>query len=407
VGDKNMKFKFEAKTKTGEVRSGVVSAANRDLAVAILQKNELFPIHIEEEKEDFLRKVFAKYYDRVTSKDLVVFFRQLAILIEARVPIVVALTAIGEQTSGSFLKIILEEAIKDIEDGVTLSDALAKHKEVFSSLVINIIKAGEASGNLKKSVEYVADNIEKNYNLTNKVKSAMMNPAIVLVVFVVIAFLVITLIIPKLTIMIKDLGADVPWYTKILIGMGDFMVSYWWAVILIFFGAIFGIAYYLGTSDGKREWDQIKLKLPVIGVMFRYVYITRFSENLAVLLAGGIPIIKALTIVSAVVGNSVYEELLMRTAENVKRGENMSDVLRRSSIIPPMVSHMIKIGEDSGQVDSVLGHITKFYGQEVDLMAKNMSTLIEPVLMIVIGLGVGFMAVGVLMPIYNIAGQIK
>jgi type IV pilus assembly protein PilC len=402
-----MKFKFEAKTKTGEIRAGAVSAANRDLAAAILQKNELFPIHIEEEKEDLLRKVFAKYYDRVTSKDLVVFFRQLAILIEARVPIVVALTAIGEQTSGSFLKIILEEAIRDIEDGVTLSDALAKHKEVFSSLVINIIKAGEASGNLKKSVEYVADNIEKNYNLTSKVKSAMMYPAIVLVVFVIIAFLVVTLIIPKLTVMIKDLGADVPWYTRILIGAGDFMTQYWWAVIALIFGAIGGMLYYLNTPDGKKEWDQIKLKLPVIGVMFRYVYITRFSENLAVLLAGGIPIIKALTIVSAVVGNSVYEELLMRTAENVKRGENMSDVLRRSPIIPPMVSHMIKIGEDSGQIDSVLGHITKFYGQEVDLMAKNMSTLIEPVLMIVIGLGVGFMAVGVLMPIYNIAGQIK
>ncbi|MCX6761798.1 MAG: type II secretion system F family protein [Candidatus Moranbacteria bacterium] len=402
-----MKFKFEAKTKTGEKQTGLVNAANRDLAAAILQKNELFPIHIEEDVDNLAKKVFAKYYDRVTDKELVIFFRQLAILIEARVPIVVALTAIEEQTSGSFLKIIINEAIKDIEDGVTLSDALAKHKEVFSNLAINIVKAGEASGNLKKSVEYVADNIEKNYELTSKVKSAMTYPLIVLVVFFIIAFLVITLIIPKLTVMIKDLGADVPWYTRLLINTGDFMAVYWWAVLLMIAGIIGGIIYYLNTIDGRKEWDQIKLKLPVVGVMFRYVYITRFSENLAVLLAGGIPIIKSITIVSAVIGNTVYEELFLRTAENVKRGENMSDVLKRSSLIPPMVSHMIKIGEDSGQIDSVLGHITKFYGQEVELMAKNMSTLIEPILMIIIGTGVGLMAVGVLMPIYNIAGQIK
>lgn len=402
-----MKFKFKAKTKTGEVKKGLVSAANQDLAVATLQKNELFPIHIEEDRANLVRKVFAKYYDRVTDKELVVFFRQLAILIEARVPIVVALTAIGEQNSGSFLRIILSDVIRDIEDGVTLSDSLAKHKEVFSTLAINIIKAGEASGNLKKSIEYVAGNIERNYNLTSKVKSAMVYPAIVAIVFFVIAFLVITLIIPKLTIMIKDLNAAVPWYTTLLIISGDFMAKYWWAVLVIIFGAIGGAAYYLSTTDGKREWDQIKLKLPIFGIMFRYIYITRFSENLAVLLAGGIPIIKSITIVSAVVGNSVYEELLLRTAENVKRGENMSDLLRKSSLIPPMVSHMIKIGEDSGQVDSVLSHITKFYDQEVELMAKNMSTLVEPVLMIFIGIGVAFMAVGVLMPIYNIAGQIQ
>jgi type IV pilus assembly protein PilC len=402
-----MKFKFKAKTKTGEVSTGYISAASRDLAAAILQKNELFPISLEEEVGNSVKKVVAQYFDKVTSKELVIFFRQLAILIEARVPIVVALTAIGEQTTSSFLKIILAEAMKDIEDGVPLSDAFAKHKEVFSDLVINIIKAGEASGNLKKSVEYVADNIEKNYNLTNKVKSAMLYPAIIMIVFFIIGFLVITLIIPKLTVMIKELDAAVPWYTNVLIKTGDFMVNYWWAVLVLIFGFIAGIAYYLNTPEGKKEWDQIKLKLPIMGTLFRYVYITRFSENLAVLLAGGIPIIKALTIVSAVIGNSAYEELLLRTAENVKRGETMSDILRRSPLFPPMVSHMIKIGEDSGQVDAVLGHITKFYSQEVELMAKNMSTLIEPVLMIMIGLGVGFMAVGVLMPIYNIAGQIK
>jgi len=402
-----MKFNFKAKTKTGEIREGALSAANKDMAAAILQKNELFPISIQEANNVSVRRIFLRYFDKVTSKELVIFFRQLAILIEARVPIVTTLTAISEQTANLYFKNILDDAIKNIEDGMTLSDALAKNRDIFSELSINVIKAGEASGNLKKSVEYVADNIEKNYTLTSKIKSAMMYPCIVLAVFVIIAFLVITLIIPKLTVMIKEMNADVPWYTIVLIRMGDFMVVYWWAVLLVIFGAIGGFWYYLKTPEGKRAWDEVKLNLPVVGKMFRYVYITRFAENLAVLLAGGIPIIKALKIVSSVVDNSQYEALILKTAESVKIGGNMSDVLKKSPIIPGMVSHMIKIGEDSGQIDAVLGHIDKFYSQEVDIMTKNMSTLIEPLMMILLGLGVGFMAVGVLMPIYNIAGQIK
>ena len=402
-----MKFNFKAKTKTGEIKESSMNAVSKDMVAAILQKNDLFPIHITEANESSVKKVFLKYFDRVNEKELVIFFRQLAILIEARVPIVTALVAVGEQTSNLYFKRILIDAIRDIEDGMTLSDALAKDKDVFSELSISVIRSGESSGNLRKSVEYVADNIEKNYTLTSKIKSALIYPCIVVVVFIVVAFLVVTLIIPRLSVMIRELKATVPWYTTVLMSMGDFMTKYWWATFLLIFGAIGGVWYYLSTPEGKREWDKAKLDFPIIGVMFRYVYITRFAENLAVLLVGGIPIIKALKIVSGVVGNSQYEELLLKTAESVKMGGNMSDSLKKSELMPPMVSHMIKIGEESGQIDAVLGHIDKFYSQEVDLMAKNMTTLIEPLTMIMLGVGVGFLAVGVLMPIYNIAGQIQ
>jgi type IV pilus assembly protein PilC len=268
-----------------------------------------------------------------------------------------------------------------------------RYQDVFSPLTINIIRAGETSGNLVKSVAYIADSIEKNYNLTSKVKSAMAYPAIVMAVFFVISFLVMTLIVPKLVIMIKELEADVPWYTRVLIFSGDFMAAYWWAVALIIIGFFGGIAYYLNTSDGKREWDYIKMKIPVIGVVFQYVYVSRFAENLSVLLSGGIPIIKSLTIVSSVIGNTIYEDILLKTAEEVKVGGSMSDELRKYEAIPSMVSHMIKIGEETGQIDSVLGHINHFYSQEIDIMTKNISTLIEPVLMIFIGTGVGLLAV--------------
>lgn len=403
-----MKFLFKAKTKNGELKEGVIDAASSDAAVAILQKNDLYPMSIvKEEADSSVIKTMLKYYDRVTEKELVVFFRQLAILIEARVPIVASLTAISEQTTNKYFVKVLKETIADIENGLPLSDSLNKHRDVFSTLSINIIKAGETSGNLKKSIDYVADNIERNYNLANRVRSAMMYPSIILVVFFIIGFLTISFILPKLTVIIKDMNADVPWYTQIVMTVGDFMSTYWWAVAIVILGFVGGILYYIRTDNGKREWDQIKIKLPIVGVMFRYVYITRFAQNLSVLLAGGIPIIRAITITSSVINNIVYEAIFLRAAEEVKVGGNMSNVLSKSYLIPPVVSHMVKIGEESGQIDAVLNHIAKFYEQETDIMTKNLSTLIEPVLMVIIGIAVGFMAFAILMPIYNIAGQIK
>jgi type IV pilus assembly protein PilC len=403
-----MKFNFKAKTSKGTYETGVINASSREVAVETLQRNNLLPLRVEEEKKKSqLVNFFLKFYDRVSEKELVVFFRQLSILIEARVPIIVSLTAIKEQTSNLYLARVIQEIMENIEDGMPLSSAMEKHKNIFSNLSINILKAGEASGNLKKSIDYVAENIERNYALYNRVKSALIYPAIVVIVFFIIGFLAVTFIVPKLTSIIKELNAIVPWYTQIVIVVGDFMAAYWWAVAFAILGMIGGVFYYLRSEEGKGEWDRMKIRLPIVGVIFQYVYITRFSENLGVLLAGGIPIIKALTIVSSVINNVVYEEIFLKASEEVKRGGNMSTVLRREALIPPMVSHMIKIGEESGQIDSVLKHISRFYDQETELMTKNLSTLIEPVLMIMIGIAVGFMSFAILMPIYNIAGQIQ
>lgn len=403
-----MRFLFKAKNKNGELREGTIEATSKEAAAGTLQKMDLFPLSIKEEKEiGVLGKLMLYYYDRVSDKELVMFFRQLAILIEARVPIVSALSAIGEQTSNRYLHKVLRDITGDIENGSPLSNALEKHNNVFSNLIINIVRAGETSGNLRKSIEYVAGNIERNYVLTSRIKGALIYPAIVLAVFFVIGFLTITIIIPKLTQVIKDMQAEVPWYTGVVISMGDFMHNYWWAVIIIILGLIGGILYYIKTEEGRKEWDQIKIKIPVIGPLFRYVYISRFTENLSVLLSGGIPIIRALTIVSSVIGNTVFEALILRSAQEVRVGGSMSTVLSKSDVFPPVVSQMIKIGEESGQVDSVLNHIAKFYDQETETMAKNLSTLIEPILMVVIGIAVGFMAFAILMPIYNMASQIK
>ncbi len=402
-----MKFIFKARSKSGELKEGTIEAVSSDAAVEVLQKNDLFTISIKAEKDrQAIEKTFLKYWDRVSSKELMIFFRQLSILIEAKVPIVASLLAVKDQTINVYFQKIIEEMVNDVQDGLPLSDALQKHRNVFSTLAVNIVRAGEVSGNLKKSVEYVANNIEKTYSLNSKVKSAMMYPIVVLIVFFVIAFIVISFIVPKLTVMITSISATVPWYTQVVITTSDFMSRYWWAVAVLIFGFIGGAAYYLKTEDGKREWDQIKLRLPIFGPVFQYVYLARFADNLAVLLAGGIPIIKALNVVSSVINNTVYEAVILRAADEVKIGGNMSDAFRKSPDVPPIVSQMIKIGEESGQVDIVLGHIANFYEQESAEITKNLATLIEPVLMVIIGVAVGFLAFSVIMPIYNLAGQL-
>jgi type II secretory pathway component PulF len=402
-----MKFSFKAKNKLGKITEGVVEAVNADLAIATLQNRDLFPISVAEEaREEDLLTQFLKIWDKVDAKEQMLFFRQLAILIEARVPIVPALVAIKEQAENKYFKKILEEIVQDIDDGLPLSEAMRKYPNVFSVLSVNIIKAGEISGNLRKSVTYVSDSIEKNYLLTSKIKSAMTYPSVVLAIFFLVGFVVMTVVMPKLTQVIKDMGVDVPWYTKVVISISDFMTLYWWAVLLIIFSFVGGIIYYIRTEEGKKDWDEIKLKLPVFGLIFRLVYLARFADNLAVLLAGGIPIINALETVSSVIGNSVYERIFLEASEEVKIGGAMSKSLRKHPEIPPIVAHMVKIGEESGQIDSVLGYIAKFYEQETDQMTKNLTTLIEPVMMVIIGIAVGFLAVAIIMPIYNLAGQL-
>jgi type II secretory pathway component PulF len=402
-----MRFIFKAKDKLGKAKEGTIEAGNSDVAVELLQKNGLFPVYLKEEKgdEQIIKKIL-KLFEKVNEKELMLFFRQLSILIEAKVPIIMSLEAVKAQSRNAFFTKVLEETISDVQDGLPLSDALNKNKDVFSNLSISIIKAGEVSGNLKKSIEYVAKNIEKNYRLKSKIKGALLYPAIILVVFFIVGFLVVTFILPRLTIMIKTLDVEIPWYTKSIISFSDFMSKYWWANIIIILGVIGSFFYYIKTDNGKREWDELKLKMPIFGQIFQKVYLARFADNLNVLLAGGLPIVRSLILASSVINNSVYQGLFLRVADEVKIGGTMSEVLKKSSYVPPIVSQIIKIGEESGEIELVLGYIAKFYEQEVDVATKNLATLIEPVLMIIIGLAVGMLVFTILMPIYDIAGQL-
>lgn len=402
-----MKFSFKAKNQAGELKEGFVDAQSGTIAAQILEKNGLVPLSLEEEKKvaSFM-KAFGKAWQGVKQKELMVFFQQLATLIEARVPIVSSLNTIGDQTENAYLKIIIQELSDNVKDGMPFSEALEKHPDVFTPLTVNMIRAGEVSGALHKSIIFVAGNIEKNYYLTSKIKGALYYPAFVLSVAFIIGFLVVTFILPKLTIMIKDLNVPIPWYTAILIWLGDFMNQWWWAILLVIMACIVGIYYYFQSVSGKREWEKIILKIPVTGRLAQAVYITRFAENLSALLNSGIPVVKSLTIVKEVIGNHIYSDILDKAAEGVKAGGTMSSVFIASPQIPPIVAQITRIGEETGTLSDVLDSTAKFYNQEVEITTRNLTSLIEPVLIVVLGIGVGILVVGVLMPIYDIASQL-
>jgi type IV pilus assembly protein PilC len=402
-----MKFFFKAKNELGEVKEGFVEAIGEEFATEILQKNGLILLSLKvEENKVSLERQLQKLWEGVNQRELAIFFRQLATLIEAKVPVTSSLQSVADQTDNEYLRSIAREMSDDIDDGMPFSEALERHKDTFSSLIINMVKAGEISGGLQRSIKYIADNIEKNYYMTSKIKGSLMYPGFVIGAASIIGFLVITFILPKITAIIKEMGIAVPWYTKVLMWLGDFMQAYWWAVLLVTIGAIAGFMYYANSEAGKRDMEEIILKIPVVGTISSRLYLIRFAENLSALLAGGIPIVRALTVVADVVGNGIYKRVILQAADNVRTGGLMSQVLMNSPVIPPMVAQMVKIGEETGSTVQVLKAVSDFYSQEVDMLTKNMMSLIEPILIVVLGIGVAIMVVGILLPIYNIAGQL-
>lgn len=403
-----MKFLFKAKGSTGEVREGSIEAMNREMVIQVLQNNGLVPLVIEEEKQTSeLIKSIKHIWEGINKRELSIFLRQLSTLIDAKVPVVTSLQTISDQTENKYLKLVLEEIIIDVKEGLALSESMAKHPLVFTPLMISMVHSGEVSGNLQKSITFLADNTEKSYELNNRIKSALFYPGFILSAAIIIGFIVFTIVIPKLTAVFDDMKVELPWYTKMIISLSDFARAHWLLILILILGFAAGVFYYVKTESGRREWDQWKLKIPVFGNLFRDLYMVRFADNLSVLLTGGIPIVRALTIVADVVDNDLYKAVILRAADEVKTGGAISTVIARSNEFPAIVPRMIKIGEDSGKIQEVLKNVASFYEKETDRITRNMTTLIEPILIVFIGIGVAILVFTILMPIYNIAGNIN
>lgn len=402
-----MKYKYKARNQAGVLQEGIVEASTVSNASALLQRHNLIVVSLEPQRETNPFLGLSRLWEGMSGKEFVIFSRQMAVMVEAKVPLLSALKGIIEQTDNPYFAGILSMILADVDEGKSLSDALRRHPEVFSELYVNMVQSGELSGSLQQSLENLADNIEKNYTLSQKIKGVLYYPTFILSAFFIVGFLMITFVIPKLTEMLKETHAHLPITTRALIWTGDFMQHYWWAVLIAIIAAVVGVLRYIRTEDGAKEFDVIKLRIPLVGRVLKYVYLARFAENLSTLVRSGIPIVSALQITGRVVGNSVYEKHISEAAEKVKTGGTMSEVFSQKKDFPAILTQMVKVGEETGKLDTTLDTMAKFFSREADQIVSNLSAIIEPVLIVILGVGVGTLVFSIIIPIYNIAQGIK
>jgi len=402
-----MKFNYQARTKQGEIQTGVVEAGSREAAIETLQRHDLVVVFLEELSETPLYTRSLKIFQRVKPKEVTIFYRQLAILFEANVSPLDALRILGEQTTNQMFKDLIFEVEEDVRGGETLSHAMSKRPKVFSPFYVNVVRAGEATGKLHEVLRYLADHAEREYNLTYKVKGAFTYPIAIFCMFLVVGTLMMIFVVPQLTSMLVELGTELPFTTKILIAVSGFMVNFWWLLAIIVGGLVFGIMKGIKTEKGRLMLDILKLKIPVFKGLFQKIYLARFSENFKTLLVGGIPILKALDISSTVIGNSVYEKIIQEAKERVKVGKTIASAFSAyPKEFTPMLTQMVAVGEKTAALEPILDKVAMFYQQEVDRMVSNMTQLIEPFMILVLGGAVGFLVASILMPIYNIGSNL-
>jgi len=397
-----MKFNYKAKNKEGNIQSGVVVAVDQDKAEKLLAENGLVIISLSAEQGNPLER-FNPFGKSVKNKEMVLFSRQLATLISSRVPIIQSLRILQEQITGKYLLSIIAELISAVENGDSLSNAMAKHQDVFGNVYVNLVMSGEVSGSLDKSLIYLADQLEKDYELKGKVKSAMTYPVFVLTALVGITLLMFKFVLPNLTSVLLEQGGTLPLTTQIIIGATAFINVYWWLVLIVVAGLILGTRYYISTTNGRRNWDNLKIHLPIIGDIFQKIYLARFARNLSTLVIGGIPIIKAMQIVAEIINNVIYREIILDTVTKIQAGKTISEGLSGHKEFPGLVTQMVRVGEQTAQLDDIMAKLANFYEKEVDNKVSTLTTLLEPIIMIILGIGVGILVAGILLPIYNLA----
>jgi type II secretory pathway component PulF len=403
------KFSYLAKSQDGKSRQGFINAVNEDVALTGLQSKGLIVISLKNTNNQSLFKQDLEIFNQVSDRELVIFSRILATFLEVQIPLVEALSLIREQNKkNKYFMVVLDQLIADVQDGNLLSEAMSKHSKVFSNLYVSMTKSGEAAGGLQEALLYMADYLEGQYDLNNKIKGALAYPIFVLLVFLVIGLGIAYYVLPQLVEVLNNIGSDVqlPWTTQLIILGSDILQQYVWFILGGFILLIGGFILFIRTEGGIRWSDKWKLRLPIFGALFTKLYVTRFASNMKTLLQGGIPIITALEISSEVVGNFVFKNIIQDAINAIKGGGQLSTALLRHKEFPYIASQIIAVGEKTGKINSVLDTLSRFYKKEVDNVVNNLTILVEPVMIVGLGIGVAIFVVSILLPIYNIAGSL-
>lgn len=397
-------YKYKVFGRNRTIIEGMIDAIGKDDAGEALKEKGLSVISISEVFKT-QNKVIIGFLNKIKVKDIVIFSRQFSVLISANVSMVQALKILIDQTENINLKMVISEVADEVDAGSSLSETLSKHPKVFSNFYVSVIRSGETSGKLDEVLSYLADEMEKDYDMMNKIRGAMIYPAFVLCSLIVVGIVMMTFVVPKLTVILTESGAELPITTKILISSSGIMSKYWLALIVSAGALMFFFRWYAGRPNGRRQLDYVKLKLPVFGRLFKLIYLVRFARSMNTLIVGGVAISSGLKVASEVVGNKIYKELIDKTIKEVEDGNSISSVFIKSDVIPKMVSQMLNIGEKTGKMDVILERITNFYGREISSMVSNLMVLMEPLIMVVMGVAVGIMVAAVILPMYNLASS--
>ncbi len=398
-------YSYKVKDSRGALLEGAVEAENEEQAGNVLREHGYFVLSLAARSEPSLATKKFTFLRRVSPKDVVIFSRQLSVMISASVSIVRSLRTAARQTANPKLHEILLDVANEVEGGVRLSDAFNKHASVFGTFYVNLIRSGETSGKLDEVLQYLADQEEKDYDLRQRVRGAMTYPVFVLVMLFVVGAVMMIFVVPKLTDVLKESGVALPITTRMLIGVSDFFVHYWYVVFGTAFGAVFGVRAAYRTPIGKRTLDAFVLRIPIFGSLLKRIYITRITHSLATLIEGGVDMVTSLKVVSGVVGNETYREGLVQMVQEVAAGNSMTTVWKNRKEIPDMVTQMVSIGEETGKLQQVLTRLTDFYTREINASVANLSTAVEPIIMVIMGVAVGGLVAAIILPMYTLAQQ--
>ncbi len=397
-------YRYQVRTQDGRLQNGIVEAPTQEAASQALEERnyEILSLDVHSGVEAKAQSLI-QFLNRISAKEMVGTVRMLAVMISASVPIPDAVRNISHQTKNPRFKVILADIANEIEGGSRLSEALDRYPNVFSQFFINMVRSGETTGQLSDVLNYLADQQERDYDMMSKLRGALMYPAVIVVGMSIVGFIMMVYVVPKLTEVLIEAQVELPLATKILIGASNIMAAFWWLIIIGVIALGVGFTYWIKTDYGSYVWDSLKLRLPIFGRLFRDMYVVRFCQSMQTLMKGGVTLIQALEIASAVMGNAVWKKMIVETIQEVNDGNSLVTVMQREKIVPSMVVQMLTIGEETGRLDDVLRRVGDFYARSVANMTANMMTLIEPIIMIILGLAVGGMVSAIMLPMYKLS----
>lgn len=400
-----MRLRYKAATRDGKLSRGLIDAKDVNEAVEYLRAKELIPIEIAKADSSVLSQI--PFFNKVKTSDIILFTRQLSSMLSSGLTLMKALEILKDQIQSQSMNEITTSVINDVQEGKPLSEAIAKHPQVFTPIYVSIIKAGESSGLLDKVLSRLADNLEKQQKLKSTIKSALMYPVIVIILMVAVVFIMMVFVIPQLTVLYSNLNVSLPLSTQIVVGLSNMFSTFWPIMIIVFVVTVVLYRKWSQTKDGRLIIDNLALKLPVFGKLISQTILAEFSRTFGLLVGTGTLVVEALVETANTTGNVHYQDAIIDVSRQVEKGVSVGDAMSHYSLFPPLLIQLIRVGEQTGKIDETLGKASEYFEREVDMSVKTLTTAMEPFIMIVLGVGVAFLIMSVITPIYSLISSIQ